>query len=106
MIKINVQSIHFSADSKLIAFIEKKLSRLSRYFEQNIEVDVHLKLQDTGSKVQEKVTEIRLNIPGGWLIDKKTDRTFEAALTSSVDTLKRQLTRHKERAVQHPRTRM
>ncbi|MFM8485362.1 MAG: hypothetical protein ACKOCH_03420 [Bacteroidota bacterium] len=30
-------------------------------------------------------------------MDKKTSRTFESALTASVDTLKRQLVRQKEK---------
>jgi putative sigma-54 modulation protein len=97
MMKINVKAIHFQADVKLITFIEEKLSRLSRFFKRPVEVEVLLKLQDNGTSVQEKVTEIRLHAPGGWLMDKKTSRTFESALTASVDTLKRQLVRQKEK---------
>ncbi len=101
MLKVNVQSLHFHADSKLIEYIETKLNRLGRYFDRNIEAEVHLKLQDTGSKFQEKITEIKLHVPGGWMIDKKTGVSFESAIDNSVDTLKRQLLRHKEK-VNHP----
>lgn len=101
MIQINVKSLHFHADAKLLAFIEKKLSRLGRYFDRPVEAEVHLKLQDTGSKIHEKITEVKLHVPGGWLMDKKTGRTFEAAITASSDTLKRQLVRHKEKVVAH-----
>lgn len=108
MMKVNVQSIHFHADAKLVEFIEKKLSRLDRYFDKNrpIEAEVHLKLQDTGSQVYEKVIEIKLHVPGGWMIDKKTGRTFESAITASADTLKRQLLRHKEKTTTHPHVRL
>lgn len=99
MMKVSVQAIHFHADAKLIEFIEKKLKRLDRYFDKNrsVEAEVHLKLQDTGSQVHEKIIEVKLMVPGGWLIDKKTGRSFESAVTASADTLKRQLLRHKER---------
>lgn len=102
MIKVSVQAIHFNADAKLISFIEKKLEKLSRYFDKSrtIEAEVFLKLQDTGGRVHEKITEVKIYHPSGnWMMDKKTSKTFEAAITASVDTLKRQLLRHKERAL-------
>jgi putative sigma-54 modulation protein len=104
MIQISVKALHFHADVKLIEFIEQKLSRLSRYFDRPVEAEVFLKLQDTGSRVHEKITEVKIHVPGGWLMDKKTGRTFEAAIAASTDTLKRQLVRHKEKAfTSHPR---
>lgn len=103
MMKIVVKSVDFHADTKLVAYIEQKLSRLNRYFEKAIQADVHLKLQDTGGKVRDKLVEIRLNIPGNDLIDKKSGKTFETAVASAVDALKRQLVRHKERVTMHGR---
>ena len=101
MMKISVKSLHFNADSKLIEYVEKKLSRLSRYFDRAVDAEVHLKVQDTGSRIRDKITEIKIHVPGGWLMDKKTGKTFEEALDESVDTLKRQLVRHKEKINSH-----
>lgn len=99
MMNISVKSVHFHADPKLVSYIEKKMNRLSRYFDRsNVEAEVQLKLQDNGSRIQDKITEIKLHVPGGWVMDKKTGKTFESAITASVDTLKRQLVRHKEKA--------
>jgi len=108
MMKVNVQSIHFRADAKLVEFIEKKLMRLNRYLDKNrnVEAEVSLKLQDTGSQINDKIIEIKLQVPGGWMIDKKTGRTFEAAITASADTLKRQLLRHKDRTTTHQNIRL
>ena len=104
MMKVRVQSIHFRVDAKLVEFIEKKLTRLDRYFDKNqeVEAEVFLKLQDSGGPVHEKIIEVKLLLPGGWLIDKKTGRSFESAITASADTLKRQLLRHKERITTLP----
>lgn len=104
MMKISVQSVHFRADAKLVAFVETKISRLNRYFEHAIEAEVFLKLQNTGAKVQEKIVEITLKIPGGILVDKKTGKNFEAAVNASVETLKRQIIRHKEKISHHQRS--
>ena len=103
--KISVKSLHFNADSKLIEYVEKKLSRLSRYFDRAVDAEVHLKVQDTGSRIQDKITEIRIHVPGGWLMDKKTGKTFEEAVDESVDTLKRQLLRYKEKMSGHQHSR-
>lgn len=98
MMKISVKSMHFHMDAKLVAFIEKKLNRLNRVYDRSIEAEVHLKLQENGnSKIHEKISEIRLLYPGGVIVDKKIGKTFESAVTASVDTLKRQLTRQKEK---------
>ncbi len=104
MMNISVKSVHFHADQKLVNYIEKKISRLNRYFDRtNIEAEVHLKLQDNGGRVQDKITEVKLHVPGGWMMDKKTSKTFESAINASVDTLKRQLMRHKEKTNGHGR---
>lgn len=97
MMNINVKSVHFHADQKLISYVEKKVSRLNRYLDRGFDAEVHLKLQDSGGKVQDKITEIRLHVPGGWIMDKRTSKTFESAITASVDTLKRQILRYKEK---------
>ena len=98
MMNISIKSVHFHADQKLVTYIEKKVSRLNRYFDRNhVEAEVHLKLQDNGGRVQDKITEVKLHVPGGWMMDKKTSKTFESAISASVGTLKRQLMRHKEK---------
>jgi len=98
---ISVQSVHFHADDKLVNYVEKKMSRLNKLYDRIVNVEVHLKLQDSGGKVQEKIAEVRMHVPGGWLMDKKTGKTFESAVNASVDTLKRQLTRYKEKVNGH-----
>ncbi|MEY4903019.1 MAG: hypothetical protein RLZZ292_834 [Bacteroidota bacterium] len=94
--KIQTQAVHFSADHKLLEFIEKKLAKLDQFFDRIIGADVFLKLENTG-QVREKVAEIKLTLPGGILIVKEMDKTFEAAVDSAIDVLKRQIIRHKER---------
>lgn len=98
--KVSVKSIHFSADSKLIHYVEQKLEKLNRVFDKIFEVEVHLKLQDTGGKIREKITEVHMHLPGGWIVDKKTGKTFENALNASMNTLRRQVVRHKEHLTQ------
>lgn len=92
---ISVKSVHFHADPKLVSHVEKKLSRLDRVFDRIVDVEVHLKLQNTGGRIQKKIAEVRMHVPGGWLMDKKTGNTFESAINASAETLRRQLSRYK-----------
>ena len=94
--KIHTQSIHFDADTKLLEFINKKMAKLEQFFDKIIETKVVLKLENSG-QVRDKVTEIKLSIPGSILFVKETNKTFEAAIDKAIDTLKRQLIRYKER---------
>ncbi|MDX2133422.1 MAG: ribosome-associated translation inhibitor RaiA [Saprospiraceae bacterium] len=98
--EIRVQSLHFHADEKLVSYATQKLSRLERFFDRITAVDVFFKLQEKGGRIHEKIAEIRLMIPGGYVLDKKTAETFEAAVDMSIDTLKRQLKRVKEKRLE------
>jgi putative sigma-54 modulation protein len=93
--KIQVQTVHFDADTRLLAFVEDRVQRLSRYFGQILEVEVYLRLQHTGGKVQDKIAEIKLHLPGSIIIDKKISSSFENAILVSVDSLKRQVQKKK-----------
>ena len=94
--KVQTQSIHFDADVKLTDFIEQKLEKLERFYDQIIMADVMLRLENSG-QVRDKVAEIKLKVPGAVLIAKETEKSFEAAIDSSVEALRRQLIKHKER---------
>jgi putative sigma-54 modulation protein len=94
--KVNVQSVNFNVDQKLIDFIQVKLDKLEHYYDKIIYADVFLKLQNTTGK-ENKITEILLSIPGGDLMVKKTCRKFEECVDECVDSLQRQITKKKEK---------
>ena len=94
--KVHTQSVHFSADAKLVDFIEKKLGKLDQFFDRIIDANVTLKLENSG-QVKDKIAEISLSIPGSVLYVKEKNKTFEASIDSAASTLKRQLIRYKER---------
>jgi len=93
--EIKVQSIHFDADQKLVTFVEDKLTKLTQYYDKIIVGDVFLKLEP--SDIENKVTEIKLSIPGKDLFAKKQCRTFEEATDEAVEALRRQISKHKSK---------
>lgn len=90
-----IQSIHFDADTKLVAFIEEKMARFGKMLGQNnVEAKVILRLEKTG-QVQDKVVELIINIPGHPLIAKSTRKSFEEAIRDALNTLKIQWEKYK-----------
>lgn len=98
--KIRVQSIHFTADVKLLDFIQKKADKLDQFFDHIISGEVYLKLENT-EDVANKITEIKLLIPGNDLFAKEQCKTFEEATDKAIESLKRQIDKRKTKAQSH-----
>jgi putative sigma-54 modulation protein len=94
--KIRVQSIHFTADAKLLDFIQRRVDKLDQFFDQIISGEVYLKLENTEDE-ENKITEIKLLIPGNDLFAKEQCKTFEEATDRAIESLRRQVDKHKEK---------
>lgn len=97
--KVNIQSVHFDADQKLIDFIESKVLKLSSQYDKIIETDVTLRI-DKATNNENKIAEIRLHVPGNDLYAKRQCKSFEEATDQSVDALKNQIIKHKDKQKQ------
>lgn len=96
--KLQIHSIHFDADKKLLDYIEKKANKLHTFFDRITDGEVYLKLEK-GEALENKIVEIKLNIPGGNVFVKEKSRTFEAATDIGIDALEKQLKKFKEKQV-------
>lgn len=91
---ISVQSIKFDADQKLIEFIKRKTGKLQQYLDNIIEGECYLKLQNVENE-ENKVVELKINIPGSQLFAKAQAKTFEEATDTAVESIRRQINKHK-----------
>jgi len=94
--QIDIRAVHFRTDKKLDEFIEDKLGKLSQYYDGVISSEVSLKVAN-GERADNKITEIRLSIPGNDLYAKKQSKSFEEATDEACEALRRQLIKHKEK---------
>ncbi len=94
--KVFVQSVNFNADKDLIDFIEKKVNGLEKYYDKIVDSEVFLKVLQTSEK-ENKTVDIKINIPGNDIVVKKQCKTFEEGTMVAVDSLKRKLTKEKEK---------
>lgn len=91
--KVTYHAVHFSADQKLITFIQKKIDKLERFYDRMVNGEVYLRLNNEG--VDNKTVEIKLNVPGSQLFVREQSRTFEAATDLATDALRAQLKKFK-----------
>ena len=94
--KVYVQSVNFNADKDLIDFIEKKVNGLEKYYDRIVDSEVFLKVQQTSAK-ENKLVEVKINVPRNEIVVKKQSKTFEEGVMLAVDSIKRQLTKKKEK---------
>ena len=95
--QINIQTIHFDADQKLLDFTEKKVSKLETVFDRITVIDVFLKFESASSVIKEKTAELKVLIPGNTLFAKENSDNFEEAIDAAVESMKRQLQKQKEK---------
>lgn len=94
--EIRIKSIHFDATEKLQEFINKKVEKLQKSYEDIQKVEVQLKVEKPAAALN-KTTSLTVTAPGNTLFVEKTCDTFEEGVDLCLDAMKVQLTRFKEK---------
>ena len=94
---IKMHSIRFDADQKLVEFVNTKVKKLPNVYDDILGAEVFLRLDKDTSDRENKLVEIKLDVKGQTVFAKKQCKTFEEATDLSVDALKRQLVKRKEK---------
>ena len=59
---VNIQSVNFTVDQKLVDFIQKRLDKLENYYDRVVSADVYLKVENTSEK-ENKIVEVKVHVP-------------------------------------------
>lgn len=94
--KITVHSIHFDADKDLIEFINERVNKLEVFYDGILGGEVFLRVEKSDDN-QNKVAEIKLKTPGKELFAKRQCKSFEEAVDTSIEAIRRQIKKHKEK---------
>ena len=92
--KVIINSVHFKADQKLEDFITQKVEKLCAKYNEVINAEVSLKLENTDTP-ENKIADIRLVLRGDDLFASKQSKSFEESIDTSIDALIRQLEKYK-----------
>ncbi|KPK33855.1 MAG: hypothetical protein AMJ66_04750 [Betaproteobacteria bacterium SG8_40] len=93
---LKVSGHHLDITPAINTYIEEKLARISRHFDQVMDVDVILSV----SKLDQKA-EAKVHLSGKDLFCESTDSDMYAAIDSLADKLDRVVLKHKEKLVNH-----
>lgn len=94
--KVNMQSVNFNADQSLLDFIQNRMDKLEQFYDNVIQCDVFLKVENTKGK-ENKIFEAKLRVPGDSFVVKKVCKTFEEGADSAINSLERQLKKRKQK---------
>lgn len=82
--EIRIQSIHFDASEQLQSFIQKKVTKLERLYDDIKVVEVSLKVVKPES-VKNKEAGIKIIIPNNEFYASKVNDTFEESIDEGLD---------------------
>ncbi|MBQ3765779.1 MAG: ribosome-associated translation inhibitor RaiA [Bacteroidales bacterium] len=91
---INVKSLKFNADQKLLDYVEKKVGKLEKFFDNLGDIDVTLSLLPDPDN---KNVRLQTRFPGEDLVIERNAKTFEEAVTEAADAMKERIVRAKEK---------
>ena len=91
---VQIQSVKFDADRRLVDFVEAKMAKMDRFAERSTGAEVILKLDKYHEKGN-KVATVTLHMPGEDLVAEHRSKAFEESVDEAIDALKRQLEKFK-----------
>ena len=94
---LTVSGHHLPVTPAMRAYVESKLSKVTRHFDHVIDVSVILSVQ----KLLQKA-EVTVRVRGKDIFVESTDSDLYAAIDSLVDKLDRRILKHKEGIRAHP----
>jgi len=94
---VNIQTVRFNADNKLVEYINRKMEKLSIFHDRIIKVDVYLKLDNVVHNIKDKIAEIRVHVPRHQLFVKSTSKSFEGSFDDAFESIVNQIKRKKEK---------
>ena len=94
---VNIQTVHFDADDKLVDYVSRKLNKLNTFHDRIVKVDVFLKLDNVVHTIKDKIAEIRVHVPRHDFFVKASSQSFEESFDSAMESIVSQIKRKKEK---------
>ncbi|WP_126246844.1 HPF/RaiA family ribosome-associated protein [Chitinophaga rhizosphaerae] len=94
---VQIQTVRFDADAKLIDHVNKRVQKLSTFYDKIVQVEIFLKLDQLAHHVKDKIAEIRVNVPRHSFFVKHESKSFEESFDLAFDSLVNQIKRKKEK---------
>ena len=94
--KVQIQSVKFDADQRLVDFIQHKMDKMDRFVEGVLSAQVNLKV-DKDDELGNKVAVVKMDVAGSELVAERRCKTFEEAIDQCLDAIKKLIDKYKEK---------
>jgi putative sigma-54 modulation protein len=98
---LTISGHHVDVTPALRSYVESKLHRVARHFDQLISVNVLLSVEKQKEKERRQKAECNLQLKGKNIFAECQDQDLYAAIDELVDKLDRQVVEHKNRTRSH-----
>jgi putative sigma-54 modulation protein len=94
---VNIQTVHFEPDSKLVEYVTKKTEKLNTFHDRIIKIDVFLKLDNVVHTIKDKIAEISVHVPRHQFFVKCSSKSFEESFDNAFVSLVNQIKKQKDK---------
>ena len=101
---LKISGHHLELTPSLREYVQNKLERIKRHFDNVIDVTVILAVDDNTEKEKRQRAEINLHMRGKDLHVESEAQDMYSAIDILMDKLDRQVLKHKDRIQDHHRT--
>ena len=98
---LTISGHHLDLTPSLRNYVTSKIDRITRHFDQVVDVKVLLSVEKQKEKEKRQRAECSIRVKGNDLFAESTHQDLYAAVDDLVDKLDRQVVRHKNRLQDH-----
>ena len=98
---LTISGHHLEVTPALRSYVQTKLDRVTRHFDQVIDVSVLLSIEKLPEKERRQKAEVNLHVKGRDIFIESHHSDLYAAIDDLVDKLDRQVVKHKSKLQDH-----
>ena len=98
---LTISGHHLEVTPALRSYVTDKLDRITRHFDQVVDVKVLLSIENQTEKDGRQKAECNIHVKGNDMFAESAHYDLYAAVDDLVDKLDRQVVRHKDRIRNH-----
>ncbi|MEY4283379.1 MAG: ribosome-associated translation inhibitor RaiA [Betaproteobacteria bacterium] len=98
---LTISGHHLEVTPALRTYVTQKLDRISRHFDQVVDIKVLLTVEKQKEKEKRQRAECNIHVKGNDLFAESAHEDLYAAVDELVDKLDRQVSKHKTRMQDH-----
>jgi putative sigma-54 modulation protein len=98
---LTISGHHLEVTPALRSYVTDKLDRITRHFDQVVDVKVLLSIENQTEKERRQKAECNIHVKGNDMFAESAHQDLYAAVDDLVDKLDRQVVKHKDRIRNH-----